>query len=178
MCWLTITEYLCYKWPGICYVCSYHNPDMYLFIILLFVVIVTRPVAHMELKLLTFAEHQSSTLMSWCSLFWFMCNVIVCSFSFGHCIVLHFSSYCLWIPICYLQSCPTFILLLVVDVKQFLVYPPFLIHFSDLILLFGQLIMLLFLCTCFKYCWTYANRTHAVLFENFCRTAWLRWLYY
>jgi hypothetical protein len=57
-------------------------------------------------------------------------------------------------------------------------YPPFSMHFSHLILLFGQLIILLFLCTCFRYCWTYANRTHAGLFENFCLTAWLRWLYY
>jgi len=37
---------------------------MYLLLILLFVVIVTRPVSHMKLKLLTFAEHQSSTLVS------------------------------------------------------------------------------------------------------------------
>jgi hypothetical protein len=69
-------------------------------------------------------------------------------------------------------------LLLVIDVKQFLNYPPCSMHFSHLISFFGQLIILLFLCTCFRYCWTYANITHAGLFENFCLTAWLRWLYY
>jgi hypothetical protein len=32
-------------------------------------------------------------------------------------------------------------------------------HFSHLMSFFGQLIILLFLCTCFRYCWTYANIT-------------------
>jgi hypothetical protein len=107
-----------------------------------------------------------------------LCNVIICSFSFDHFIVLPSSSYCFWIPHCYLQSCPTFMLLLVIDAKQFLNYPPFSMHFSHLISFFGQLIILLFLCTCFRYSWTYANITHARLFENFCVTAWLRWLCY
>jgi len=28
--------------------------------------------------------------------------------------------------------------------------------------------IIVYLKTCFKYCWTYANRTYAGLFENFC----------
>ena len=82
-----------------------------------------------------------------CLLFRLLCNVIVCSCSFDHCIVLPSSSYCFWIPLCYIQSFPTFIVLLVIDVKNVLNYPPFLMHFSDLILLFRQLIILLFLAT-------------------------------
>ena len=29
---LTVTEYLCHKWPGICSVCRNHNSDLFLFI--------------------------------------------------------------------------------------------------------------------------------------------------
>jgi hypothetical protein len=49
----------------------------------------------------------------------------ICSFSFDHCIALPSSSYCFCIPLCYLESFPTFILLLVIDVKNVLNYPPF-----------------------------------------------------
>jgi hypothetical protein len=66
---------------------------------------------------------------------------------------------------------PPFMPLVLIDVKQL---STILMHFSDLILLFGQLIILLLLCACFKYCWTFENRTHAGLFEDFCLTAWLR----
>ena len=82
-----------------------------------------------------------------CLLFRLLCNGIVWSFSFDHCIVLPSSSYRFRIPLCYLQSFPTSILLLVIDVKNVLNYPPFLMHFSDLILLFRQLIIPLFLAT-------------------------------
>jgi hypothetical protein len=41
---------------------------------------------------------------------------------------------------------PTLIFLLVIDVKQFLHFPPFSKYLSELTLLFGQLIILLFLC--------------------------------
>jgi hypothetical protein len=91
-------------------------------------------------------------VMSLFVLFLLLCNVIVCSFSSDYCIVLPSLIYSFWIHLCYLQSFSTFILLLVIDVNRFLNYPPFLMHFSDLILLFPQLIILLFLCTCFKYC--------------------------
>jgi hypothetical protein len=73
----------------------------------------------------------------------FFCCLRHCFFSFGHYIVLPSSSYCCWIPLCYLQSFPKF-MLLVIDVKQLLNYPPFSMHFSDLTLLFGMLINILF----------------------------------
>ena len=46
----------------------------------------------------------------------------------------------------YLHTFPTLIFFLVIDVKEFLNFPPFLTYFSELTLLFGQLIILLFLC--------------------------------
>ena len=53
------------------------------------------------------------------------------------------------------SKCPTFIFLLVIGVEQFLNYPTFLMHFSDLIVLLWQLIsiknpqyIILFLCIC------------------------------
>jgi hypothetical protein len=53
-----------------------------------------------------------------CSLFRFLCNLIVCFFSFDHCIVIPSSSYYFWIPLCYLQSFPLCIPLVLIDVKQ------------------------------------------------------------
>ena len=46
----------------------------------------------------------------------------------------------------YLHTFPTLIFFLVIDVKEFLNCPPFLKYFSELRLLFGQLIIILFLC--------------------------------
>ena len=46
----------------------------------------------------------------------------------------------------YLHTFPTLIFFLVIDVKEFLNCPPFLKYFSELTLLFGQLIIILFLC--------------------------------
>ena len=91
--------------------------------ILLFVAIVTQLVTHMELKLFTIEGHQSSTLML-CRVhvvrsFAFCAISLFVLFSFEHCIVLPSSIYCFWIPFCYLQSFPTFMLLPVIDVKHF-----------------------------------------------------------
>jgi hypothetical protein len=61
--WVNRYEYLCYKWPEICYACCNHNPVIFSFMILLFVAIVARPVSHMKLKLFTIVGHQSSTLV-------------------------------------------------------------------------------------------------------------------
>ena len=178
---LTSTEHLCYKWQGTCYACCNHNPDVYSFMILLIVAVVTRPVSEIEQELITIAEHHNSPVvlgrvpvarsLVFCVMSLFALFVFFC-----HCIVLPSSIYCFWIPICNIKSFPTFILLLVIYVKQCLNYPPFSMHFSDLLLVFEQLIIRFFLCTRFKYFWTYANRIHAGLFESFCPTAWLRWL--
>jgi hypothetical protein len=90
-------------------------------------------------------QHDCSSLVLWRVYVApsFVVCVIVCSFSFGHYIVPPSSSYCCGIPLCYLQSFHTSILL-VIDVMQFLNYPAFSMHFSDLTLLFGMLIIILF----------------------------------
>ena len=145
---------------------------------------------HIEQELLTLADQQSSPLV--------LCKVTVARslvfcvmslcvrFCFCHCIVLPSLIYWFWISLWYLQSFPTFMLLLVIHAKQFLNHPPLLMPFSDFALLFGQLGILMFFCICildlitvclkhcFKYCWTYGNRTHAGRFENVCLTAWLQ----
>ena len=181
MAGLTVTEYLCDKWPGIYYVCCNHNPDIYSFMILLIVAIVTRPVSQIEQEVLTLVEHYNSPgvlgrVPVARSLVFCVMSLFALFVFFDHCIVLPSSIYCCWIPICNIKSFPTFILLLVIYVKQCLNYPPFSMHFSDLLLVFEQLIFRFFLCTRFKYFWTYAYRIHAGLFENICPTAWLRWL--
>jgi hypothetical protein len=107
-------------------------------------------------------NYLQSAISLFCLLFRLLSNVIVCCLSFDHCIALHSSSDCFWIPICYLQSFPTFMLLLVIDVKQFLNYPPILMHFSDLTSLLGYLIIMLFLCICtlvFIIAWDLLSRT-------------------
>jgi hypothetical protein len=129
-------------------------------------------VSHMELKLLTIAGHQSSNFV--------LCRVHVVR-SFVFCVMSLFWFFLLIIAL-------SFLLRLTTSGYRFAIfnhflrlinnYPPFLMHFSDLIILFEQLIILLLLCACFKYCWTFGNKTHAGLFENFCLTAWRRWLYY
>ena len=126
---------------------------------------VTRWVSYMEQELLTLTKYLSS-------LFCFLCNVIVCYFRFVHCNVFSSSIYGIKVTPLLSSKCPTFIFLLVIGVEQFLNYPTFLMHFSDLILLLWQLII-------FKDFLTInGNRTHAGLFENFCLTTLLRWLYY
>jgi hypothetical protein len=127
---LTSTEYLCYKWHGICYACFNHNPDVYSFMILVIVAIVTRPVSQIEQEVITLVEHYNSPVVLGRvpvarSLVFCVMSLFALFVFFGHCIVLPSSIYCFWIPICYLQSFPTLILLLVIDVKQCLNYPPF-----------------------------------------------------
>ena len=108
--------------------------------ILLIVAIVARPVSQIEQEVITLVEHYNSPVVL-CrvpvarSLVFCVMSLFALFVFFGHCIVLSSSIYCLWIPICYIQSFPTLILLLVIDVKQCLNYPPFSMHFSDLILL-------------------------------------------
>ena len=156
---------MCYKWQGLCYVCCNHNPDVYSFMILLIVAIVTRPVSQIKQELITLVEHYNSPVVL-CrvpfarSLVFCVMSLFALFVFFGHCIVLPSSIYCFWIPICNIKSFLTFIFILVLDVKQCLNYPPFSMHFSDLLLLFEQLIIRYFLCTRFKYFWTYANRIH------------------
>jgi hypothetical protein len=109
---------------------------------------VTRWVSYMEQELLTLTKYLSS-------LFCFLCNVIVCYFRFVHCNVFSSSIYGIKVTPLLSSKCPTFIFLLVIGVEQFLNYPTFLMHFSDLILLLWQLIsiknpqyIILFLCIC------------------------------
>jgi hypothetical protein len=109
---------------------------------------VTRWVSYMEQELLTLTKYLSS-------LFCFLCNVIVCYFRFVHCNVFSSSIYGIKVTPLLFSKCPTFIFLLVIGVEQFLNYPTFLMHFSDLILLLWQLIsiknpqyIILFLCIC------------------------------
>ena len=64
-----------------------------------------------------------------------MCNVIVCFFPFGHCNVFSSSIYGIKAISFVSSQFPTLIFLLVIGVEQFVNYHPFLMHFSDLILL-------------------------------------------
>jgi hypothetical protein len=63
MTWLclTVTEYLCHKWPRTCSTCRKHFPVLYLFMIslswLVFVTRVTRCVSPVEQELLTLPEY-------------------------------------------------------------------------------------------------------------------------
>ena len=127
---LTSTEHLCYKWQEICYVCCNHNPDIYSFMILLIVAIVTRPVSQIEQEVLTLVEHYNSPgvlgrVPVARSLVFCVMSLFALFVCFGHCIVLPSSIYCFCIPICNIKSYPTFILLIVIYVKQCLNYPPF-----------------------------------------------------
>jgi hypothetical protein len=54
MTWFTITEYMCHKWPRICFVCRNHNP-----ILSLFTRIMQR-VLPVEQERLTLSDHSSS----------------------------------------------------------------------------------------------------------------------
>ena len=92
---------------------------------------VTRWVSYMEQELLTLTKYLSS-------LFCFLCNVIVCYFRFVHCNVFSSSIYGIKVTPLLSSKCPTFIFLLVIGVEQFLNYPTFLMHFSDLILLLDR----------------------------------------
>jgi len=132
----------CCKWLWICCCCCS-------WLITGFVGRVTRQVPYMEHKLLTLVKH--------------MCSPpVLCRVPVARSLVLYvMSSFVLFrlvIPSSlllllrnlvtpwYLHTFPTFIFSLVIDVKQFLNFLPFLKYFSDLTLLFGQLIILLFLC--------------------------------
>jgi hypothetical protein len=63
MTWLclTVTEYLCNKWPRTCSTCRKHFPVLYLFMIslswIVFVIRVTRCVSPVEQELLTLPEY-------------------------------------------------------------------------------------------------------------------------
>jgi len=72
---------------------------------------VTQPVPLLEQELLTLLQHLSSPLyFLWglrYSILSFMCNVfwiVICPFSFGHCVVFHSSVYRFWLPLWYLQT--------------------------------------------------------------------------
>jgi hypothetical protein len=58
---LTVTEYLCHKWPRTCSTCSKHFPVLYLFMIslswLVFVTRVARCASQVEQKLPTLPEY-------------------------------------------------------------------------------------------------------------------------
>jgi hypothetical protein len=72
MTWLTVTKYLCLKWPRICSVC--HNHHLVLsWLITWFVTRVTQWVPHVEQELLTLPEYLSSTpLFSGVCIAWYL----------------------------------------------------------------------------------------------------------
>jgi hypothetical protein len=111
---------------------------------------VTRWVSYMEQELLTLTKYLSS-------LFCFLCNVIVCYFRFVHCNVFSSSIYGIKVTPLLSSKCPTFIFLLVIGVEQFLNYPTFLMHFSDLILLLDRWLFLrirsILFCSCVYAFW-------------------------
>jgi hypothetical protein len=56
-------EYLCHKWPRICFVCRNHNPVLHSWFFTGFVTRVPRRVPLVELELLTLKRHLSSPLV-------------------------------------------------------------------------------------------------------------------
>ena len=109
-------EYLCHKWPRICYTCrniSQFFPNSWL--IIGFVTRLTRRVPLVEQELLFLLEHLSSPLVFnkvrvTRSLVLYVCIVdgclSFCTFSFGHCVVCSSSFYGLLLPLWYLQTFP------------------------------------------------------------------------
>ena len=99
MTWLNVTEYLCHKWPGIFPVCRNHNPVLSSFMTYHRMCNKNYTTgSQVEQELLTIPEHMNSPPVflllsgSCCSIFSFPYNsiflhIIICPFSFGHCIV-------------------------------------------------------------------------------------------
>jgi hypothetical protein len=89
MTWLTVAEYLCYKWPRICSVVI-----TVLFSFMIYNRLVTRITQRVP--------HVQKDYC--CSIFRFMCVVnhrlSFCPFSFSHCIVCRSSMYGFWLPHC------------------------------------------------------------------------------
>jgi hypothetical protein len=80
MTWVTVTQYMCYKWPRICSVCRYHNQVLSSFMTYQLVCNKNNTTGvTMEQELLTFRT-------SCCSIFSFLCSILYifdCPFSFG-----------------------------------------------------------------------------------------------
>jgi hypothetical protein len=119
MTWLclTVTEYLCHKWPRTCSTCRKHFPVLCLFMIsfswLFFVTRVTRCVSPVEQELLTLPEYL--TLSPVCSgfrvapFYVFYVVFFYCCLSFGPfplipCAVFPSSIYRFWLTLWSLQT--------------------------------------------------------------------------
>ena len=113
MAWLTVTEYMCHKWPRICSTCRKHFPVLSSFMTYNgFVTRVTWRVPLVEQKQLSLPEYLSSfpvfsgVLVTWsvvlCVLFVDRC-LSFRPLSFGHCVVCP-SIYEFWLPLWYIQT--------------------------------------------------------------------------
>ena len=118
MTWLAVMEYLCHKWPRICSTCRNHFPVLSSFT--RSITRLTRRVPLVEQELLTLPEHLNSPpvfggfRVTW-SLALCVCFVdrclSLCTFSFGHCFVCSSSIHRLWLPLWYLQTLLTCLLM-------------------------------------------------------------------
>jgi hypothetical protein len=110
MTWLTVIEYLCHKWPRICFT-SWSFPRSWL--ITGFVTRLTWRVSLVEQELLTLPKHPSlppviSGVRVTRSLVLYVCFddrcFSLCLFSFGPCVVCSSSIYGFWLTLWYLQT--------------------------------------------------------------------------
>ena len=101
-------EYLCHKWPRICFVCRNHNPVLHSRFFTGFVTIVPRCVPLVEQELLTLKKHMSSPLVF---VRFMLLNLISCVAFCGSLFVLSFGHYMvclstngLWVVLRYLKT--------------------------------------------------------------------------
>jgi hypothetical protein len=109
MNWLTVTEYMCHKLLWICFVSRNHNPIISLFVTYHCVCNngnTTDAICEAGTAYHSRAHEFTPLVGSCCSIFIFLYNVlcvIVCHFSFCHCIVCP-SIRGFWLPLWYLQN--------------------------------------------------------------------------
>ena len=111
MTWLAITEYLCYKWPRICFFVAITIRSFpHSWLITGFVTIVTRRVPHVEQEVNNIQAHMSSTpylggvrIARPCGFYvmFYTSFLSVCPCSFCHCIICPSSIYGFWLSLWY-----------------------------------------------------------------------------
>jgi hypothetical protein len=100
MTWVTVSEYLCHKWPRICSLCLIHNPVFSWLINGSKMAGVTRGASGSHRMLVGFVllDLLFSVFVDRCWSF--------CLFFFGYCIVYPSSIYGFWLPLYCLQTFP------------------------------------------------------------------------
>ena len=106
MAWLTVMEYLCHKWPRICYTCRKYFPFLSSFTTYYrFVTRLTRRVPLVEhlssLPVFSGVRVTRSLVLYVC--FLDRC-LSFCTLSFGHCVFCSSSIYGFWLTLWHLQT--------------------------------------------------------------------------